>query len=48
LTRNLWDLQLDYKNEEIINVVKVVGDNIDKGIYSAIVTNENPASPICI
>lgn len=48
LTRNLWDLQLDYKNEEIVNVVKVVGDNIDNGIYSAVVTNENPASPICI
>ena len=48
LSRNLWDLQLDYKNEEIVNVVKVVGDNIDNGIYSAIVTNENPASPICI
>lgn len=48
LSRNLWDLQLDYKNEEIINVVKVVGDNIDNGIYSAVVTNENPASPICI
>lgn len=48
LSRNLWDLQLDYKNEEVVNVVKVVGDNIDNGIYSAIVTNENPASPICI
>lgn len=48
LSRNLWDLQLDYKNEEIVNVVKVVGDNIDNGIYSAVVTNENPASPICI
>lgn len=48
LSRNLWDLQLDYRNEEIINVVKVVGDNIDNGIYSAVVTNENPASPICI
>ena len=48
LSKNLWDLQLDYKNEEIVNVVKVVGDNIDNGIFSAVVTNENPASPICI
>lgn len=48
LSRNIWDLQLDYRNEEVINVVKVVGDNIDNGIFSAVVTNDNPASPICI
>ena len=41
-------MSLTYKNEEVVNVVKVVGDNIDNGIHSAIVSNENPASPICI
>ena len=41
-------MSINYKNEEVINVVKVVGDNIDNGIYSAVVTNENPSSPICI
>lgn len=41
-------ISLTYKNEEVVNVVKVVGDNIDNGIHSAIVSNENPASPICI
>lgn len=48
LNRELHNLSLNYKNEEVVNVVKVVGDNIDSGIYSAIVTNENPSSPICI
>ena len=48
LSRNIWDLQLDYRNEEVVNVVKVVGDNIENGIFSAIVTNDNPASPICV
>ena len=45
---DIQNLSASYKNEEVINVVKVVGDNIDNGIYSAVVTNENPASPICI
>lgn len=48
LQKELHDLSLNYKNEEVINVVKVVGDNIDNGVYSAVVTNENPASPICV
>jgi len=48
LNRELHNLTLSYANEEVINVVKVVGDNVDNGIYSAIVTNENPSSPICI
>ena len=48
LQKELHNLALNYKNEEVVNVVKVVGDNIDNGIYSAIVSNENPASPICV
>ena len=48
LNRDIQNLSVNYKNEEVINVVKVVGDNIDNGIYSAVVTNENPSSPICI
>lgn len=48
LNRGLHNLELNYQNENIVNVVKVVGDNIDNVIYSAVVTNENPASPICI
>lgn len=46
--RSLSSFNLNYQNEEIINAVKVVGDNIDSGIYSAIVENDNPASPICV
>jgi len=48
LNRELHNLSLNFANEEVINVVKVVGDNIDNGIHSAVVTNENPGSPICI
>ena len=48
LGRDLHNLNLAYQMENVVNCVKVVGNNIDKGIYSAIVTNENPASPICI
>lgn len=46
--RDLHNMSLSYQNEEIINIVKVVGDNIDNGIYSAVVSNNNPASPICV
>ena len=48
LGRDLHNLSLSYQNEEIVNIVKVVGDNIDNGIYSAVVSNNNPASPICV
>lgn len=48
LNRELHNMSLDYANEEVINTVKVVGDNISNGIYSAVVTNENPRSPICV
>lgn len=49
LGRDLHDsISLDYNNEGIINVVKVVSSNVDTGIYSAVVMNENPSSPICV
>jgi hypothetical protein len=48
LTRDLDTITLNYQNENIVNVVKVVGDNVDNGVYSAVVTNENVTSPICI
>ena len=41
LNRSLHNLELNYQNENIVNVVKVVGDNIDNVIYSAVVTNDN-------
>lgn len=46
--RDLHNMNLNYDNENIINQIKVVGDNADSNIYSALVKNENPASPICI
>lgn len=48
LNRDLHNLNLNYANENVINVVKVVGENIDNGVSSAIVTNTNVSSPICI
>lgn len=48
LGRDLHNLSLNYQNENIVNCVKVIGDNIDSNVYSAVVSNENPASPICI
>lgn len=47
-SRDMGGLNLSYQNEDIVNCVKVVGDNVDGDIYSAIVENTNPASPICV
>lgn len=46
--RDIHNLNLNYQNDEIINVIKVVGDNSDYGIFSSVVTNENIKSPLCI
>jgi len=48
LGRDLHNLSLNFQNENIVNCVKVIGDNIDSNVYSAVVSNENPTSPICI
>lgn len=48
LDRDLHSLDLNYSNENIVNYFKVIGDNIDNGIFSAVVKNDNPTSPICI
>lgn len=48
INRELHNLELNYQNENIVNVIKVVGDNIDNIIYSAVVSNDNPMSPICV
>lgn len=52
---NYSDSQAEYFNsnasfnfDEAINVVQVVGDNIDNAISSASSSNTNPESPICI
>lgn len=46
--RDLHNLNLTYKNEDVVNCVKVVGDNVENGVCSAVVTNDNPSSPICV
>ena len=46
--RDLHSLNLTYNNDNIINAVKVIGNNVDYGIFSAEVKNENSISPICV
>ena len=43
----LFNLNMEFDFTNAINIVKVVGDNVDKGIYSALVVNNDPRSPIC-
>lgn len=46
--KDLHNMNLSYQNENVINCVKVVGDNVDSDVYTAVVENNNPASPICV
>lgn len=48
LGRDLHSLSLSYQMEEVTNCVKVVGDNIETDICSAIAVNENITSPLCV
>lgn len=48
LNRDQHNFNLTYRNTDIVNCIKVVGDNIENAVCSAVVTNENPSSPICI
>lgn len=44
----IFSLTVKHDFENVINMVKVIGDNVDTGIYSALVVNNDPRSPICI
>lgn len=46
--RDLHNIELSYNNDEVINVVKVVGTNTTYGTYAAVVSNDNITSPICV
>ena len=46
--RDLHNIELSYNNDEVINVVKVVGTNTTYGTYAAVVSNNNITSPICV
>lgn len=50
LRRNydLINLSPTYDFDNAINMVKVIGDNVDNGIFSALVVNNDPRSPVCI
>jgi hypothetical protein len=38
----------DFDFENAVNIIQVVGDNIDGELFSATAVNENPESPICV
>ena len=46
--KDLINLSPTYNFNDAINMVKVIGDNVDNGIFSALVVNHDPRSPICI
>lgn len=45
---DLINLSETYEFDSAINMVKVIGDNVDNGIFSALVVNNDPRSPVCI
>lgn len=45
---DLINLSPNYDFDSAINMVKVIGDNVDNGIFSALVVNNDPRSPVCI
>ena len=45
---DLINLSPTYDFDNAINMVKVIGDNVDNGIFSALVVNNDPRSPVCI
>lgn len=45
---DLINLASGYDFDSAINMVKVIGDNVDNGIFSALVVNNDPRSPVCI
>lgn len=48
LDRGVNNFSMNYRMEDVINVIKVVGSNTNSLIYSSIKQNNNPNSPICI
>lgn len=48
LNRDINNIGLNYATEEVVNIIKVVGDNIDNGISSYTAVNNNPMSPLCV
>lgn len=45
---DLINLSSSYNFDDAINMVKVIGDDINNGIFSALVVNNDPRSPVCI
>ena len=45
---DLISLSVSHEFDNVVNMVKVIGDNIDNGIFSALVVNNDPRSPVCI
>ena len=45
---DLFDVQNQYNFEEAINIINVVGANIENGLYKALAVNNDSRSPICV
>lgn len=46
--KEIISISSTYEFENAINMIKVIGDNVDYGIHSALVVNNDPRSPLCI
>lgn len=44
--KEILSINQTYEFENAVNIIKVIGDNVDTGIYSATVVNSDPRSPI--
>lgn len=45
---DLFDVTQDYNFEEAVNIIHVVGANMENGLYKALVVNNDSRSPICV
>lgn len=44
----ILDFSVEYNWEETINMIKVVGNNVDSDLYQALAVNNDPRSPISV
>lgn len=45
---DLFNLSNNYDYDNAVNVISVSGESVENGIYSALVVNSDPRSPICV
>lgn len=45
---DLFDVQENYNFDEAVNIISVVGANVENGLYKALAVNNDSRSPICV